>query len=123
VKEDRLLLTFDKDFGELVFRRGAKEREKMCPEPNSDVVRNHSLTSATSRIRAPDLGRSVPTRWINERPRQTNNWRAKQPRPARRKGMEQANPKSIFASPPDFETNFGCASKGIKPATASVQRA
>ena len=80
----------------------------LCPVPNSDAVRNHSLTSAARRNRAPHLGLSFPKRYINEAPRRAKNWRSKRPCPTRLRRMWRVDPKSIFASTVDSRTSFGC---------------
>jgi hypothetical protein len=80
----------------------------VCPVPNSDAVRNHSLTSAARRNRARHLGLSFPKRYINEAPRRAKNWRSKRPCPTRLRRRWRVDPKSIFASTVDSRTSFGC---------------
>jgi predicted nuclease of predicted toxin-antitoxin system len=51
--EDRLLITFDKDFGELVFRRGAKASQGVVlfriPQPSAAAVAERVATTLASR--------------------------------------------------------------------------
>ena len=53
LEEDRLLITFDKDFGELVFRRGAKASHGIIlfriAQPSSSVIAERVATVLASR--------------------------------------------------------------------------
>ena len=53
VAEDRLLITFDKDFGELVFRRGAKASQGVVlfriPQPSAAAVAERVTATLASR--------------------------------------------------------------------------
>ena len=56
--EDRLLITFDKDFGELVFRRGAKASQGVVlfriPQPSAAAVAERVAVVLVSREDWPD---------------------------------------------------------------------